>query len=156
MDISEKMGALLKEKDMTLAVAESCTGGLLGAKITSVPGSSAWFAGGVVAYSNSLKVVLLGVPYDLIEENGAVSREVAVAMADGVVEVTGADIGVAVTGVAGPGGSENKPPGTVFLGVRTPAGSRWKHLDLEGDREEVRDGAVNGALGFLTHVLEAE
>ena len=155
MDIAEITGTLLMEKNLTLAVAESCTGGLLGGKITSVSGSSAWFAGGVIAYSNSVKVDLLGVHSSLILEHGAVSKEVAMAMAEGVVRATGADVGVAVTGVAGPDGSEEKPPGTVCLGVRTHAGSQWKLLDLGGDRKSVRDAAVDGALEFLADILQA-
>lgn len=155
MDIAEKTGRVFTERGLTLAVAESCTGGLLGGMITSVPGSSAWFAGGVVAYSNSVKVNLLGVETDLIMEHGAVSKEVAIAMAEGVVRATGADVGVGVTGVAGPDGSEEKPPGTVYLGVETPLGTGWKLLDLDGSRKDVRDAAVRSALEFLLDTLEA-
>ncbi len=154
MNIAEKLAILLVEKGWTIAVAESCTGGLLGGRITSVPGSSVYFIGGVVAYSNSMKMDLLGVPSTLIQTHGAVSEKVAKAMADGVVRATGADIGVAVTGVAGPGGSEDKPPGTVYLGVRTPAASEWKLLNLSGGREDVREAAVVGALRFLADTLE--
>jgi len=154
VDIAEKIGILLVEKGLTIAVAESCTGGLLGGRITSVPGSSAYFVGGVVAYSNRMKMDLLYVPSALILEYGAVSDEVAKAMADGVIRATGADIGVAVTGVAGPGGSEDKPPGTVYLGVKTPTASDWKLLDLSGGREEVRKMAVVAALRFLADTLE--
>jgi len=155
VDIAEKTGRVFTERGLTLAVAESCTGGLLGGMITSVPGSSAWFAGGVVAYSNSVKVNLLGVETDLIMEHGAVSKEVAIAMAEGVVRATGADVGVGVTGVAGPDGSEEKPPGTVYLGVETPLGTGWKLLDLDGSRKDVRDAAVRSALEFLLDTLEA-
>ena len=153
MDTVKKIARLLTEKNLTLATAESCTGGLLGGKLTSVPGSSAWFAGGVVAYSNSVKVDLLGVPSALIMEHGAVSKEVVMAMAEGVARATGVEVGVAVTGVAGPDGSEDKPPGTVYLGVRTQAGLKWKLLDLGGDRQEVRASAVAGALEFLAGAL---
>ncbi|TNF45724.1 nicotinamide-nucleotide amidohydrolase family protein [bacterium] len=154
MDIAEEIGVLLIEKGWTLAVAESCTGGLLGGRITSVPGSSAYFVGGIVAYSNNMKMDLLGIPSTLILEHGAVSEEVAKAMADGVAGASGADIGVAVTGVAGPDGSENKPPGTVYLCVITPTVSEGRLLDLSGDREDVRESAVVEALRFLADTLE--
>lgn len=111
------VGTLLLDKKRTIATAESCTGGLIGSKITDVAGSSAYYAGGIVAYSNELKHQLLGVPKSLIETHGAVSKEVALAMAKGVAQKTKADIGISTTGIAGPGGgSPEKPVGLVWFG----------------------------------------
>ncbi len=117
------LGAALSASGKTLAVAESCTGGLLGGAITSILGSSLYFPGGVVAYGNFAKISLLGVPPDLIAARGAVSREVALAMAEGVLSLFRADLAIAVTGVAGPGGgSRGKPVGTVWVAVVAPGG----------------------------------
>jgi nicotinamide-nucleotide amidase len=135
------VGQLLKNQGKILATAESCTGGLIGHKITTVPGSSDYFAGGVVAYSNGLKEKLLGVDKNLLVEHGAVSSKVVRAMAEGIRHKTAADIGVAVTGIAGPTGSTpDKPVGTVFIGLSTPdetidllcrfSGDRWKIQEL--------------------------
>jgi len=143
-------GALLAAAGRTVAVAESCTGGLLAGAMTRVPGCSAWFAGGVVAYSNALKQRLLGVPADLLSAHGAVSREVAEAMATGVRDVTDTDIGIAISGVAGPGGgTDAKPVGTVVLALAGPRGVRsWVHR-FEGDREQVRVQAIGFALDLV-------
>ncbi len=114
--LSESVGTLLKNRGITVAAAESCTGGLISHLITQLPGSSAYFKGSVVSYSNDLKTALLGVPADLIDRHGAVSREVAEAMLKGVLEASGADMAMATTGIAGPaGGSEEKPVGTVWI-----------------------------------------
>ena len=135
------VGKLLQSQGKILATAESCTGGLIGHKITTVPGSSNYFAGGVIAYSNELKQKLLGLDPILLTSHGAVSSEVVRAMAEGIRHKTAADIGVAVTGIAGPTGSTpDKPVGTVFIGLSTPdetvnilcrfSGDRWKIQEL--------------------------
>ena len=144
--LQNEVAGICLEKRWRVAVAESCTGGLLGGRLTAVPGSSAYFLGGIVAYSNSLKHSLLQVPRDLLEKHGAVSEEVARAMAEGIVQVAGAEAGIAITGVAGPEGSEDKPPGTVYVAVRTPEGTSARLLNLGGGREDVREAAVVEAM----------
>ncbi|MFH1178009.1 MAG: nicotinamide-nucleotide amidohydrolase family protein [Acidobacteriota bacterium] len=144
----------LKSLGWMLATAESCTGGLVGAQLTAVAGASDAYAGGVVAYANSLKTRLLGVGEGLIEEHGAVSREVAVAMAEGAVRL-GAHCGLAVTGIAGPtGGSAEKPVGTVHIAAITPAARKAARFRFPGDRAIVREVAANYALDLLRRLLE--
>jgi nicotinamide-nucleotide amidase len=140
----------------TIAVAESCTGGLLAGRLTLRPGSSEWFAGGVVAYSNEAKADLLGVDPGLIEREGAVSPEVAEAMADGALERFSADVACAVTGVAGPdGGTEEKPVGYVCFCAKTAAGERLaRDPILPGSRTDVRDRSVIVALHLIRYLLE--
>jgi len=134
------IGELLRKQKKFLATAESCSGGLIAHKITSVPGSSDYFAGGVVAYSNDLKEEFLGVDPALIISHGAVSSEVARAMADGIRHETGADIGVAVTGIAGPtGGTQEKPVGTVFIGLATTTETEVIHCRFSGNRWQVQE-----------------
>ncbi len=157
--IDEIVARLLEGR--TLAVAESCTAGLLAARITDLPGSSAYFAGGVVSYSNAAKTDLLGVPAELIEAHGAVSNEVAEAMADGAIERFGADVGVGITGVAGPdGGTEEKPVGYVCICVKESeaAGGRMMARDpkLPGGRGDVRDRSVSVSLHMLRRLLSGE
>ncbi|MBA2322956.1 MAG: competence/damage-inducible protein A [Pseudonocardiales bacterium] len=139
----------------TIALAESCTGGLLSGRLTERPGSSEYVAGGVVAYSNEAKVALLGVPAELIEAHGAVSPEVALAMADGARERFGADMGVAITGVAGPGGgTEEKPVGYVCFCVTTSDGTvRAMNPVLPGARGDVRDRSTDVAMHLIRSVL---
>jgi PncC family amidohydrolase len=151
------LGAVLSASGKTVAVAESCTGGLLGGAITSIPGSSLYFSGGVVAYGNSAKISLLAVPPDLIVARGAVSREVALAMAEGALSLFRADLAIAVTGVAGPGGgSRGKPVGTVWVAVVALAGVRYAHrFRFPGDREAVRRETVRASLGAAIDVLQA-
>ncbi|HUL73770.1 MAG TPA: competence/damage-inducible protein A [Vicinamibacterales bacterium] len=147
------VGDLLRERGWRVAAAESCTGGLLLGRLTDVPGSSDWVIGGVVAYSNDVKVRDLGVPPALIAEHGAVSEPVARAMADGVRERLGADVGVAITGIAGPsGGSEAKPVGTVVIAL---AGSApvVKTFRFPGDRRTVRAHATAAALDLIRRAL---
>jgi nicotinamide-nucleotide amidase len=152
--LEEVVGQELQARRWKLAVAESCTGGLLGARLTDVPGSSGWFAGGIVAYANEIKTSELGVTTDLIETHGAVSEPVAVAMADGVRERFAADAGVGVTGIAGPsGGSPEKPVGTVVIAAAAgPAVVRTYRF--VGDRAMVRQQSVIAALELLRHSLE--
>jgi nicotinamide-nucleotide amidase len=151
--VDEQVDDLLGER--TLAVAESCTGGLLAARLTERPGASARFAGGVVAYSNAAKAELLGVDPALIERHGAVSGEVAEAMADGALERFGADFAISTTGVAGPGGgSAEKPVGTVFWCVKQAGGEGVvRTIRLPGDRGDVRDRTTTVALHLLRRLL---
>jgi len=155
---AKSLGAALSASGKTVVVAESCTGGLLGGAITSIPGSSLYFSGGVLAYGNSAKISLLGVPPDLIAARGAVSREVAVAMADGVLSIFRADLAIAVTGVAGPGGgSRGKPVGTVWVAVVSPGGVRYAHrFRFSGGREAVRREAVRASLCAAIDVLQSD
>jgi nicotinamide-nucleotide amidase len=128
-------------------VAESCTGGGLGAALTDQPGSSAYFLGGVIAYDNRLKASLLGVSEDLIRRVGAVSLDVAEQMADGCRARVGADLAVSITGIAGPGGgSQAKPVGLVYIGIATSGGARAHAFRFPGDRAAVRRQAVGAAL----------
>ncbi len=138
-----------RRRGWRLAVAESCTGGMVAARLTAVPGASDVLVGGVVAYSNRLKRELLGVPEAVLSEHGAVSREAAEAMAAGACAL-GAECAVAITGIAGPtGGSEDKPVGTVHVAARTPAGGRHRRFRFPGDRAIVREFAANYALDLL-------
>ncbi len=141
---------------LTLATAESCTGGQIAQRLTSVPGSSESFVGGAVVYSNSLKTLFAGVPASLIEQHGAVSREVASALADGIRARTGADFGIGVTGIAGPGGAtETKPAGRVYIALAEGTGTTVSEFNLMGDRERVRWFASQHALVMLRHHLAA-
>jgi len=151
--LEQVVGQELLERGWRLAVAESCTGGLVGAKLTDVPGSSAWFAGGIVAYANEVKTRELGVPAEILDRDGAVSEAVAVAMADGVRERFSADAGLSITGIAGPtGGSPEKPVGTVVIAVSAgPAVVRT--FRFVGDRPMVRQQSVVAALELLRQTL---
>ena len=143
-----------RERGLTLATAESCTGGLVAARLTSVAGSSDVFVGGVVAYSNGVKANELGVPADVLERRGAVSAEAAAAMAAGARARLGADVAVSVTGVAGPGGgTPEKPVGLVFLHAEGPGGSLARRLDLPGDRAAIRGRSTVTALHLLRVLL---
>jgi nicotinamide-nucleotide amidase len=147
-------GAALVRAGRTLAVAESCTAGLLAAEVTAVPGSSAWFRGGLVVYADDLKVTLAGVPEALLREHGAVSEPVARALAEGARQRLGADCGLGITGIAGPGGgSAEKPVGLVFVGLATGGGTEVKRLHLPGDRELIRRRTVAIALDLLRRRL---
>ena len=153
------VGDLLRAAGMTLTAAESCTGGLLAQRLTSVPGSSDYFLGAAVTYSNELKVRMVGVPPELLAEHGAVSEPVARAMAEGVRRTLGSDYGVGVTGIAGPGGgSEEKPVGTVHLAVAGPDDGDIHHrkLRLPGDRDRVRRFSAQLALEMLRRRLLAK
>jgi len=155
--LSEIVLDLLREQGWKAATAESCTGGMVAGKLTDIAGSSETFAGGVVAYSNELKMSLLDVPAELLETHGAVSAEVAEAMAEGARERLGADVAVSVTGVAGPGGgTEEKPVGLVYLHVSSPAGGEGRRMEWPGDRAIVRSRATVAALQLLrAHVVAA-
>jgi nicotinamide-nucleotide amidase len=152
--IQELVLSLAAAQGLRLATAESCTGGLVAARLTDISGSSASFVGGVVAYANEVKRDELGVPEDLLAEHGAVSAEVAGAMAEGALDRLGADVAVAVTGVAGPeGGTPEKPVGRVYLHAAGRAGSLARMLDLPGEREQIRVRATVTALHLLRALL---
>jgi nicotinamide-nucleotide amidase len=150
--LDEQVAALLRGR--WIALAESCTGGLLAGRLTDLAGASEYVAGGVVAYSNDAKTALLDVPAALIKEHGAVSPEVALAMADGARRRFGADVGCGVTGVAGPGGgTPAKPVGYVCVCVATADGTLARDLVLPGDRAEVRDRSVTLAMHLIRRLL---
>jgi nicotinamide-nucleotide amidase len=155
--VDDQVAALLAEDGLTLAVAESCTGGLLAGRITERAGSSEHFLGGAVVYSNEAKQALAGVPADLISAHGAVSSEVAEALADGARARFGADVGVGVTGIAGPGGgSEEKPVGLVWLSASHGDGRRLtRSVQLPGSRADVRDRATTVAMHMLRRLLRS-
>ena len=148
--MEEVVGKLLTERGETLAVAESCTGGLIGMRLTEVQGSSKYFLEGAVTYSNEAKTRTLGVPNEMLEEHGAVSSETAEAMADGMRQRADSDYAVSVTGIAGPdGGSEEKPVGTVFVGYADRSRTKSIKLTLPGDRHLIRWRSSQAALDYL-------
>ena len=152
--IEEHVLALVRAGGLTLATAESCTGGMVAARLTGIPGASDVFLGGVVAYANEVKEAELGVPRALLEEHGAVSAEVAAAMAQGARTRLGADVAVAVTGIAGPdGGTAEKPVGLVYLHVEGPDGGRGREFSFPGDRGSIRARATVGALHLVRRQL---
>ena len=150
----QRVAAAMAAARRTLATAESCTGGLVGAALTAVPGSSAWYLGGAVAYSNALKTRLLGVPEDTLAACGAVSAQTARAMADGIRRAARADYALAITGIAGPGGgTPAKPVGLVYLALAGPAGTETAERRYSGDRAAVRAAAAADALRLLLDAL---
>ena len=151
---AEALGRLLLSKRLTLSTAESCTGGMIGAAVTSVPGSSEWFRGGVIAYDNRIKMSLLNVPEAILDEHGSVSAEVVSAMAEGAAEKLNTDCAIAVSGIAGPdGGTEDKPVGLVFIGVYCKGKVEVFKTIFPGDREQVREQAVGKSIGYLVDLL---
>jgi len=156
MRLEETLGGLLVKRGWTISVAESCTGGLLAARITDVAGSSGYFKGGVIAYHNELKERLLGVPARAVEENG-VSEEVARAMAQGCRERLRTDIGLGITGIAGPGGGTRETPvGTIFVAIATSGDTRCERLSFLGDRASNREQAVQAALKMAIETTKAD
>ena len=152
--LEQIVGYWLQMRNATLAVAESCTGGLLGERITSVGGSSRYFAGGVIAYSNAVKTELAGVPADMIERHGAVSREVAAALAEGIRYRCEATLGIGITGVAGPtGGTPEKPVGLVFHALASDGGTEVIERNFPGDRKRIRWFATTLALDMVRRKL---
>ena len=147
--LEEAVGRMLQQRGETLAVAESATGGMLGGRITGVSGSSAYFLGGFLTYSDAMKSLLLGVPAELIATHSAVSEEVAVAMADGARVRTGATYGVAITGEAGPASGSGQPIGNFFVAVADSNGSDVKRFQFPGDRVRLRTYATQWALDLL-------
>jgi nicotinamide-nucleotide amidase len=152
--LEEVVGALLEEKNATISVAESCTGGLVAERITNVPGSSKYFMTGLVCYSNQSKIDLAGIPPLLLEMEGAVSEEAARGLAEAVREKIHTTIGIGVTGIAGPdGGSAEKPVGTVHIAVASPQGTRHQRFVFPGDRERIRWQASQAALNMTRLAL---
>ncbi len=152
--LEQVVGYLLAMKGKTVSVAESCTGGRLGWTLTRMPGSSDYFVGGIIAYSNDLKKRLLGVKAGILKQHGAVSAETARAMAGGVRTRTRSDYGIGVTGIAGPGGgSEERPVGLVYIAVSGPRGEKAREFRLAGGRDSVRKQACQSALDMLRRVL---
>src|SRR6185503_14481027 len=146
VDLAAVVLEMLRRRRLKLAVAESCTGGLIGGRLTAVAGASDTFVGGVVAYDNTVKRDLLRVPGDLLEQHGAVSEPVVRAMADGAAGVFGTGTAIAVTGIAGPaGGSAEKPVGTVWMAARAGNAVRTLRRVLPGDRAEIRERAAQAA-----------
>jgi nicotinamide-nucleotide amidase len=155
--LDHEVGRRLKEQGLTLAVAESCTGGLIGHRITSVSGSSEYFRGGVVAYANDLKRGLLGVGAGTLRRKGAVSDAVAAAMASGVRRRCGADVGLGITGIAGPGGATpGKPVGLVYIGIADGKRSAVRRRVFGGSRARVKAAAGRAALGLLRDFLNGQ
>jgi nicotinamide-nucleotide amidase len=152
--LEEIVSYYMQMRNAKLAVAESCTGGMIAERITSVPGSSRWFLGGAVVYSNDLKTLFADVPPLMIEAHGAVSKEVAVALAENIRELCGADIGVGVTGIAGPGGgTEEKPVGLVYVAVTNGHKHEVVQRRFFGDRERVRRWTSQLALDLVRRML---
>jgi nicotinamide-nucleotide amidase len=152
--LDELIAAAFADRGLTVATAESCTAGLLAARLTTRSGSSEWVLGGVAAYANSAKEELLGVPRELLDRHGAVSPEVAVAMAEGARARFGADVGIGITGIAGPGGgTPDKPVGTVHVSVVGPDGGESRALRLSGSRTVVRERSVTVAMQLLRALL---
>lgn len=152
--LAVETGKLLQDRGLTLATAESCTGGGLSYWLTSVPGSSAWFERGFVTYSNSAKIDVLGVSSETLEEFGAVSEEVVSEMADGALNFSPADVSIAITGIAGPdGGTKDKPVGTVWLAWSHSMTTLTKQYHFKGDRQSVRQQAIEQALSVLLAIL---
>ena len=155
--MEEIVGALLTARGETVSIAESCTGGLIGQRITSAPGSSAYFMEGAVTYSNEAKIRTLGVPPEIIERHGAVSAECAEAMALGMRAYAGTGHAISITGIAGPdGGSDEKPVGTVYIGYSSPNITKSVHLVLPGDRYLIRWRSSQAALDYLRRQLMAK
>jgi len=156
-ELSIRLGALCSARGLRVATVESCTGGLVGHLITDVPGSSAYFVGGFVTYSDALKREAVGVPDDVLAAHGAVSAQVAMAMATGGRERMGADLAVSVTGIAGPdGGSESKPVGLTYVAVADAAGVAVKRFAWSGDRAENKRRSAQAALELLLERVEAD
>lgn len=156
-DLDRQAERLMHEicnRELTIATAESCTGGLLGARVTAIPGSSDVYVGGVVAYDNSVKTKLLGVRDASLSEHGAVSEQVAREMAEGCARALGTRVGMAITGIAGPGGgTAEKPVGTVWIAVAGAGDTRTLGRVYVGDREEIRLRATQASLDQLRRAL---
>jgi PncC family amidohydrolase len=155
--LEELLGDYLRSRGLTLAAAESCTGGLVSDRITDVPGSSEYFPGGVVAYAYEAKVNLLGVSWDTLNAHGAVSAETVLEMARGAHRVFNADIGISVSGIAGPGGGlPEKPVGTTWFGLVTSTGEWTRHFVWDGDRVQNKHYSSEAALQFVVDYLEGK
>ncbi len=154
--LSQEIGSVLRKKRLTLSVCESCTGGMLGSIITRVPGSSKYFLGGIIAYSNDSKRRIVGVQSNELKQYGAVSPEVAGKMAQGVQSVFKSDIGIGITGIAGPsGGSKKKPVGLVYISLSSKKRILVKKLLLKGSRDQIRRRVCEKALSLLICSLQS-
>lgn len=150
-----RIGNILRQRHATLGTAESCTGGLISHRITDVPGSSEYFAGGIVAYSYEAKVALLNVSWDTLNTKGAVSKETVLEMARGARQALGVDIAVSVSGIAGPGGgTPEKPVGSTWIGLTAPDGEWARHFVWQGNREQNKQYSCDAAFQFILDFLE--
>jgi PncC family amidohydrolase len=150
------VGELLRNRGWRLAVAESCTGGLIGDRITNIPGSSTYYVGSITAYAYNAKVRLLGVDWGTLEKYGAVSEQIALQMAKGVRRALAADVGLSVTGIAGPGGgTEHKPVGLAWVGLSVPGHDQAERYLWDGDRRYNKEKSAEAALQLLINYLEA-
>jgi len=153
--LEQVVGTALQEHEYTLAVAESCTGGAVSARLTDVPGSSAYLVGSVVSYSNRIKTDFVGVPESVLEEKGAVSEETARAMAEGIRRRFGTDLGAGVTGIAGPsGGTQKKPVGLVYIAVAGPNGTIVEEERFTGQRITIKTRSVNAVLDLIRRYMQ--
>ena len=152
----EKLRDVLLARGLTISTAESCTGGLCAAALVDLPGSSTWYSGGVVAYSNAIKHELLDVPKGVLEDHGAVSEPVALAMAEGVRSRCRSSVSCSTTGIAGPGGgTPDKPVGLVWIGIATPTGTHARRYHFSGDRLSVRQQTVDACFELLLEQIES-
>ncbi len=159
MDLTLELqaGEALRKGGLRLAVAESCTGGLVGHRITNIPGSSTYYMGSVTAYAYEAKVRMLGVKWETLEAHGAVSDEVVAEMSLGVRRSLAADVGLAISGIAGPGGgTPEKPVGLVYFGLNSTEGTWTTHQNFEGDRISVKEQAADFILSYLLKYLRGE
>jgi PncC family amidohydrolase len=153
--LEAQIGEILNQRRLKLALAESCTGGLVGSRITDIPGSSEYFVGGMISYSNEVKADLLGVSWETLSTKGAVSRETVIDMAKGACKVLKTDIALAISGVAGPGGgSVEKPVGTTWIGFAAPEGEWARVFQFPGDRMQNKSNAADAALQMLLDYLQ--
>ena len=152
--LEQEIGNLLRQKGLTLGVVESATGGLISHRITNVPGSSDYYKGSVTAYSNEVKIKVIGVKEETLDKNGAVSYQVAEEMAQGGKKVLAVDICLADTGIAGPGGAtQDKPVGLFYIGLSNPSGTYTRKHIFSGNREQNKRDAAEAALGWLKEYL---
>ena len=152
-----QIGKILKERGQKVAFAESCTGGLIGHRITNIPGSSAYYLGSITAYAYEAKVHWLNVSWDTLKAHGAVSKEVVLEMAQGVRDALKADIGLSVSGIAGPGGGlPDKPVGTIWIGLATADGAWSRHFCWDGDRLLNKAYSADAVLQMLLDYLQGE
>ena len=155
--LEKRVGETLRRRGLRLAAAESCTGGLVGHRVTNIPGSSTYYMGSVTAYAYEAKVRLLGVKWETLETYGAVSSQVVSEMALGVRRALAADIGISISGIAGPGGgTPEKPVGLVCFGLSTPDGVWTTQQQFDGDRTAVKEQAADFILGYILHYLDGQ
>jgi len=154
--LAKAVGGLLVQHHLTLGLAESCTGGMVAAHITDIAGSSAYFEGAIVAYSNHVKEHVLGVPASTLERYGAVSAETVTAMARGARKLLNVDVALAITGIAGPsGGAPDRPVGLTYIGLASPRGELWRKYIWTGNRRQNREQSTRAALELLKEHLES-